>query len=219
MTTTDPGSDKAVQAWYALYRRAINEANGLTNYVEDRPELRSAEKRIARIEEEARALTSAPQAQPTLPEKETPEMHDAVMDVLYRTGGIPRTRTNELWQAYRSVLVKAAPPAQQQSEPLPEIDYTALIHAAAKIGHAQGTRGCIAFKHGAEWFRSTLAATPPSLQEPQEVCIQPCSGCPTPFRCKDTSGCAAAGRIVPTYYVHHPDDSYTAADPQPVLRA
>lgn len=40
--------------WEGLYRRAINEANGLTNYVEDRPELRSAEKRIAAIEAEAR---------------------------------------------------------------------------------------------------------------------------------------------------------------------
>jgi hypothetical protein len=26
----------------------------------------------------------------------------------------------------------------------------------------------------------------------------------------------AAGRIGPTYYVRHPDDSYTAADPQPL---
>lgn len=60
-------TDKTEQAWHALYRRAINEANGLTNYVEDRPELRSAEKRIAKIEEEARALTAAPPAQPQEP--------------------------------------------------------------------------------------------------------------------------------------------------------
>lgn len=33
--------------WRKLYRRAINEANGLTNYVEDRPELRGAERRLA----------------------------------------------------------------------------------------------------------------------------------------------------------------------------
>ena len=42
--------------WRKLYRRAINEANGLTNYVEDRPELRSAERRISAIEAEERAL-------------------------------------------------------------------------------------------------------------------------------------------------------------------
>lgn len=41
--------------WIALYRRAVNEANGLTNYVEDRPELRSAEKKLTVIEAEARA--------------------------------------------------------------------------------------------------------------------------------------------------------------------
>lgn len=46
--------------WQRLYRRAINEANGLTNYVEDRPELRSAERRLDKIEEEARALAAAP---------------------------------------------------------------------------------------------------------------------------------------------------------------
>lgn len=38
-----------------LCRRAINEANGLTNYVDERPELHSAEKRIAKIEQEFRA--------------------------------------------------------------------------------------------------------------------------------------------------------------------
>ena len=47
------------EQWRALYRRAINAANGLTNYVEPRPELRSAEKRISAIEEEARAALSA----------------------------------------------------------------------------------------------------------------------------------------------------------------
>ena len=50
-------------SWRKLYRRAINEANGLTNYVDDRPELRSAEKRLADIEAEARKLDSAPTAQ------------------------------------------------------------------------------------------------------------------------------------------------------------
>lgn len=38
-----------------LCRRAINEANGLTNYVDERPELHGAEKRIAKIEQEFRA--------------------------------------------------------------------------------------------------------------------------------------------------------------------
>lgn len=43
------------ERWQALYRRAINEANGLTNYVEERPELTCAERRIAKIEADARA--------------------------------------------------------------------------------------------------------------------------------------------------------------------
>ena len=42
--------------WQQLYRKAINEANGLTNYVEDRPELYSAEKRLNKIEAAARDL-------------------------------------------------------------------------------------------------------------------------------------------------------------------
>ena len=45
--------------WQGLYRRAINEANGLTNYTEDRPELRRAEKNLTAIEAEARALMAA----------------------------------------------------------------------------------------------------------------------------------------------------------------
>jgi uncharacterized coiled-coil protein SlyX len=44
-----------LDVWKSLYQRAINEANGLTNYVEYRPELRSAEKRLSAIEEAARA--------------------------------------------------------------------------------------------------------------------------------------------------------------------
>lgn len=51
--------------WQALYRRAINEANGLTNYVEDRPELRRAERNLEAIEAEARALTAQPPATTT----------------------------------------------------------------------------------------------------------------------------------------------------------
>jgi hypothetical protein len=44
--------------WRKVYRRAINEANGLTNYVEDRPELWPAERRIADIESQARAIAA-----------------------------------------------------------------------------------------------------------------------------------------------------------------
>ncbi len=48
-----------VTAWTKLYDRAINEANGMTNYVEDRPELRSAERRLDVIYADARALKDA----------------------------------------------------------------------------------------------------------------------------------------------------------------
>ncbi len=44
------------EAWKALYRRAINEANNLTNFVEDCGSLRAAERKIEAIEAEARAL-------------------------------------------------------------------------------------------------------------------------------------------------------------------
>ena len=47
--------EREVETWKFLYCRAINEANGLTNYVEDRPELYSAEKRLTTIQEDARA--------------------------------------------------------------------------------------------------------------------------------------------------------------------
>lgn len=60
-----PPQPQAVEGWRELYRRAINEANGLTNYVEDRPELRRAERNLAAIEAEARALDAAPPQQPT----------------------------------------------------------------------------------------------------------------------------------------------------------
>lgn len=45
--------------WHALYRRAVNEANGLTNYVDDRPELRRAERNLTAIAADARAAMSA----------------------------------------------------------------------------------------------------------------------------------------------------------------
>lgn len=50
---------------------------------------------------------------------------------------------------------------EQPSGGVPEIDYQALIHAAwGAHKYAQGTRGCIAFKHGAEWFRGLLTSIP-----------------------------------------------------------
>lgn len=55
---------EVVQKWQALYRRAFNEACALTNYVEDRPELRRSERNIAAIEAEARALATLQAAEP-----------------------------------------------------------------------------------------------------------------------------------------------------------
>lgn len=53
---------------------------------------------------------------------------------------------------------------------VPSIDYMALIDAAlVRHKYAQGTRACVAFKHGAEWFREqalTAAPTPPAQSEP-----------------------------------------------------
>jgi hypothetical protein len=45
---------------------------------------------------------------------------------------------------------------------VPEIDYDALIAASFKINQrwAQGTNGCVAFKHGAEWFRTVVLEAP-----------------------------------------------------------
>lgn len=40
-----------------------------------------------------------------------------------------------------------------------EIDYrAAIVHCFKKLGHAQGTSGCIAFARGAEWMRDVIAA-------------------------------------------------------------
>ncbi len=50
---------EALEQWRSLYRQAINEANGLTNYVEDRPELRSAERKLEAIQIKARAIDDA----------------------------------------------------------------------------------------------------------------------------------------------------------------
>ena len=54
-------SGQRVDAWQRLYFRAIKEAMGLTNYIEEH-ELRLAKENIAAIEAEARALAAAPQA-------------------------------------------------------------------------------------------------------------------------------------------------------------
>jgi hypothetical protein len=56
------------QKWRGLYRRAVNEANGLTNYVEDRPELTRAERKLTAIEAEARAIDAAMAAKPEAPQ-------------------------------------------------------------------------------------------------------------------------------------------------------
>ena len=54
----------SADAWESLYRRAINVANGLTNYVDERPELRRAERAIEAIECDARALSEVPEPIP-----------------------------------------------------------------------------------------------------------------------------------------------------------
>ena len=72
--------------------------------------------------------------------------------------------------AYGKECARAAL-AQAQSLPaVPEIDYQALIDAAYKRDRkwAQGTNGCIAFKHGAEWFRDQVEASPAQPVQPSE---------------------------------------------------
>lgn len=56
-------AQKDAERWRGLYRRAVNEANGLTNYVDDRPELRRAERNLTAIEAEARAIVVAMKGQ------------------------------------------------------------------------------------------------------------------------------------------------------------
>lgn len=50
---------ESAETWKNLYLRAIDTANGLTNYVEERPELRRAEKELEAIQAEARAVLAA----------------------------------------------------------------------------------------------------------------------------------------------------------------
>jgi len=54
-----------------------------------------------------------------LPKRETEAMHDAVMPLLY--AGVSRTRTDDLWQAYRGALLatRNAPPASQEQAAMP----------------------------------------------------------------------------------------------------
>lgn len=49
----------------------------------------------------------------------------------------------------------------------------------------------------------------------QKNCVSPCNGCLTPGDCINTDDCEAAALAVPTYYVAHPDGTYSAANPQP----
>lgn len=109
-------TDKTEQAWQALYRRAINEANGLTNYVEDRPELRSAEKRIARIEEEARALAAAPPAQPQEPVGLTEAFRAAWKQ---EVGSASNTAGRDVAMRVMLAALAASPP--RAVEPLPPL--------------------------------------------------------------------------------------------------
>jgi hypothetical protein len=55
----------------------------------------------------------------------------------------------------------------------------------------------------------------PAEMDMQKNCVPPCNGCPTPGNCINTDGCEAAALAVPTYYVRHPDGTYSAANPQP----
>jgi hypothetical protein len=53
-----------VERWKGLYRRALNAANWLTNYVEDRPELRRIERELEKITGDARAAIDVAAAAP-----------------------------------------------------------------------------------------------------------------------------------------------------------
>lgn len=88
-----PPQPQAVAGWRGLYRRAINEANGLTNYVEDRPELRRAERNLTAIEAEARALDAAPPQQPA------PVAHTSTAP---QRGRLTEAEAAELFKAWRS---------------------------------------------------------------------------------------------------------------------
>lgn len=44
----------ALNVWQSLFRQAVNVAGGLTNYVDDRPGLHHAERRITLLEQQAK---------------------------------------------------------------------------------------------------------------------------------------------------------------------
>lgn len=44
---------EALQVWQSLFRQAVSVANGLTNYVGDRPGLHDAERSLERLEQQA----------------------------------------------------------------------------------------------------------------------------------------------------------------------
>jgi hypothetical protein len=71
------------------------------------------------------------------------------------------------WRAYL-----AANEAQAQA--VPEIDYRKLIEDCYRTTRqAQGTKGCISFKLGAEWFRDQMLAAAP---QPTEHILGPSLG-------------------------------------------
>lgn len=65
---------------------------------------------------------------------------------------------------------------------VPEIDYEALITACyERTRYAQGSKGCVAFKEGAEWFREQVLAAAPVAQQ----------ACDTPHYCVSVQRCTA----------------------------
>lgn len=81
----------------------------------------------------------------------------------------PVGETSDFWVFEREELLVFVHHVLALAEPapaVPSIDYMALIDAAlVRHKYAQGTRACVAFKHGAEWFREqalTAAPTPPA---------------------------------------------------------
>lgn len=72
--------------------------------------------------------------------------------------------------------LRAAVEADRARRPTtPEIDYEALIVAARAKNRnwTPGTNGCVAFKHGAEWFRSVVLASAPAAPQPARKPLTP----------------------------------------------
>jgi hypothetical protein len=120
----------------------------------------------------------APQAEPAAPQERTLlQQYDLDQSPDYRKGyqdgrlkgfEVGLRHATEQAQAgipATPVLNATREPAAVGELPPLEIDYDALIAAAFKLHrYAQGTRGCVAFKHGAEWMRdyarAALASAP-----------------------------------------------------------